>query len=172
MKIDKIILAGFQKIAWWIQDLIGADNFHLARFFYAIGTVSLMIVLRRQANEKEWFPFVFNSVVFSLLWFGYMYPKIKQMEERTYQNLHKGFRNEAVLSFQSFRIISVMSVLLHWTERELGNMNFRFDMGVFHIAILMFAYFLSCTPKPPGISKFEEILNWVNSFLPQPIYNN
>ena len=157
-RIDSSVLAVATRISHWFQRLTGRTNFFLAKIGFALGTLSLMIGLGNYWYEfldhKETILAIFVFLPLTWLWF-IMAKDCDAAEERA---LFGASRTKHPLSSRTglrlmclaFAILDVLEIPVHIRSKFWILEFLHEDYG---IALVIYYYFVSVDPLPPGQSK-------------------
>ncbi len=159
--IDHFFIAFFEKIAHWLQDWTGKNNFWFARIvifaYLAIVIISSQFMLKdKDTAFLSPLSFVVGILVaFMFLIFSYM------IEQRTSQ--HSKFKNSFSNPYFDAALLRITLIVFFMIDIPLNLRDgfistFEIYEGMRDVTYLTIWYLLCVTPKPPSDSKIKKIL--------------
>ncbi len=179
--IDRFLLGKFQAFSDFFQDLVGVNNFWLARLSLVVASlisafiVCLIFFLPIYSSMVK----IIITIIFTSI--GFMCVRIfsavvDAIEQQCFEN--KTSRNNLEVSMMPGRIFFLFMCLavIVFLVYMIMNMppinseslidNIAIVAGMIHwIFVTCFLYLLSCTPKPPKTSKVKKLFKKLSQAL-------
>ncbi len=155
IRIDDFLINWiFQRFAHWFEKITGLNNFWLARFCVCIfALVPFLKYVMGETYSPTWAPLhALTPVVVVLIFFKV----INQTEQETMANLQFGVANTYRIYPQT-RLLVVFIAITLLIFSMLGLEQ--------SILLVIFYYFLACTPRPPSKSLFKKWLEKIQQMF-------
>ncbi len=157
---DWMFDAGFQRFAHWFQRLTGKNNFFLARYVPCMIIGMLAIV-------GLWHPAVFIVSIMSLVNLPVTFRVVAQIERQFAKDSTSRTMNPLRAHPLGIKLRLLVTFVLgipfwQWLFMftSMHEVTYGCAMVTMHASLISVIYFISCTPLPPGESKFKK---WLTS---------
>lgn len=163
-KLDSFLLNRFQRISDFFQIYFGIDNFRLAEISLLIHIIAEIfgsnLKFRLTGDTTS---FLFRSILFSII--SVIFVIILFITKN--RSLGSGFKNINALRLSGTRRLFVLLLFFTIVDQSVSDYPniIRFNNIFVFVWLIMFVYFLSCTPKSPRKSKFKKLMSKLKNSL-------
>ena len=181
-KLDSYILKKFQSFTDWLEHSIGVSCFSFAKICLGLAMCSFIngVLYDKKLNHDGLFMLAFGIIMFAIsyaIWRMIANAQKTTRANPVYKNkLEEKLYSErivviAMLLF-SLSIITILFALKNSVKGEEVNeyyssMKFLILLAFASFFLVCTLYSMSCTPKPPRVSKLRKIVDGIRNLLHQ-----